>query len=106
MTQYSTQSHYPDTEQTSRSPNLVVVIFSTDLSDKEPHRQVDVDRVMISGRLGGVMVSTLAQNIGGIGSNHAPGEIYPILINPMVQLMPSARLGSDKYQFCISLIVI
>ena len=33
----------------------VTVIVCTDLSDKMPHRQVGVDRVVTSGSLGGVM---------------------------------------------------
>ena len=38
------------------------VVVCTDLSDKELHSQVGMDRVVTSGRLGGVMVSTLALN--------------------------------------------
>ena len=37
----------------------ISVVVCTDLSAKEPHRQVGVDRVMISGSLGGVMVSVV-----------------------------------------------
>ena len=42
---------------------------SSDLPGKEPHRQVDVDRVRSSVRLGGVIVSTLVRNARGVGSN-------------------------------------
>ena len=45
-----------------------------------PYRQVGVDIVMTSGSLGGVIVSTLAQNAGGVGSNSAHGYIFPIFI--------------------------
>ena len=41
---------------------MVSVVVYSDLSGKEPHRQVGVGRVMTSGSLGGVMVSTLARN--------------------------------------------
>ena len=42
----------------SGSPGGVMgsVVVCTDLSGKEPHRQVGVDRVVILGSLGGVMV--------------------------------------------------
>ena len=38
------------------------VVICTDLSGKEPHRQVGVAKVVTSGSLDGVMVSPLAQN--------------------------------------------
>ena len=38
---------------------LTSVLVCTDLSSKEPHRQVSVDRIVTSGSLCGVMVSTL-----------------------------------------------
>ena len=40
----------------------VFVIVYTHRSDKEPYRQVGMDRVTKSGSLRGVMVKTLAQN--------------------------------------------
>ena len=36
-------------------------LVCTDLSDEEPHRQVGLDRVMTSGSLAGIMISTLAR---------------------------------------------
>ena len=35
------------------------VVVYTDLSDKEPHRQVGVGSMVTSGNLGGVMVSVV-----------------------------------------------
>ena len=46
--------------------NVCLVIY-TDLSDKEPRRQVGVGRVVISGSLGGLMVNTLARNARAVG---------------------------------------
>ena len=54
----------------------------TDLSGKEPHRQVGLDRIITSGRLGGLMVSTMAQNTRAMGSTPALGAIFLILITP------------------------
>ena len=56
------------------------VLVCTDLSGKEPHRQVGMGRVMTSGSLGGVMLSTLAQNARDIGSMSTLGTIFPIFI--------------------------
>ena len=41
---------------------IVSVVVCIDLSCKEPHRQVGVDKMMTSGNLDDVMVSTLADN--------------------------------------------
>ena len=41
--------------------DLAIVAVFTDLSGKEPHRQVGLARAMTSGSLSGVMVNTLAQ---------------------------------------------
>ena len=49
---------------------------------KGPHRQAGVDRVMTSGNLRGVMVSTLAWNTISLGSNPALSPIVPIFITP------------------------
>ena len=72
----------------------------TDLSGKELHIQVGVDRVVTSGSLGGVMVNTMARNAIGVASILALGTIFRIFIKTL--LMLKARLGSDKYQFCKS----
>ena len=45
---------------------MAVVHVHTDLSNKEPHRQVGVGRVVPSESLGGVMVNTLARNAEGV----------------------------------------
>ena len=50
----------------------------SDLSSKEPQREVGVDRVMTSGSLGGVMV----WNTRDVGSIPALGAIFPIFITP------------------------
>ena len=59
------------------------VVVGTNLVYKEPHRQVGVGRVMTSGSLGGVMVSTLAQNSKDARSVSALGTVFPIFITPM-----------------------
>ena len=56
------------------------VIVCTDLSGKEPHRQVGVGRVGTSGSLGGIIVSTLSQNARDLGSIPTLGAIFPISI--------------------------
>ena len=58
------------------------VVVCTDLSDKELHRQVDVNRVVIPSSLGGLMVNTLAQNASVVNSIPTLGIIFPIFINP------------------------
>ena len=50
----------------------------TDLSGKEPHSQVAIDRMMISGSRSGVMVSTLVWNARDVGFNPALGTILYI----------------------------
>ena len=59
------------------------VVISTDLSSKEPLRQVGMDRVVTSGRLGGIMATMLARNTRDVCSNPAVGAVYPVLITPM-----------------------
>ena len=41
------------------SEHFDIVLVSTDLSGKVPHRQIGVGRMVTSGSLSGVMVSTL-----------------------------------------------
>ena len=57
-----------------------IVVVCTNLSGKEPHRQAGIGKVVTSGSLGDVMVSTLAQNARGVGSIPALGTIFPIFI--------------------------
>ena len=59
---------------------MVNVALCTDLSGKEPHRQMDVGIVVTSGSLGHVMVSTLARNDRGMGLSPALGTLFPIFI--------------------------
>ena len=60
---------------------LFVVVF-TRLFGKELHRQVSVDRVVISGILGELMVITLAQNALDLGLIHGGSAIFPPFITP------------------------
>ena len=60
------------------------VIVNTDLSCKEPHRNVSVVNKVISGSLGGVMVSTLILNVRDVGSIPTPGKIFPVFITTPV----------------------
>ena len=53
-------------------------VVCTDLSDKEPHRQVGVGRVVTSGGLGGVIVSILSQNARDVDSIPTLGTLFPI----------------------------
>ena len=55
----------------------------TDHLGKEPYRQVDKDRLVTSGTLGGIMVGTLARNARHVGSIPVVGAIHPIFINLM-----------------------
>ena len=63
---------------------IVSVVVCTDLSDKEPcvHRQVGVDKVVISVSLGGERVSTMARNTRDVDSIPALGAIFHIFITP------------------------
>ena len=59
------------------------VVVCTDVSGKEPHRQVGMGTVDLPpGSLDGVMVSTLAQNARGVDSIPALATIFPILNTP------------------------
>ena len=60
-----------------------MLVVCTDLSGKERHRQVGMDRVMTSRSPGGVMISTLVWDTGGVGSNPALGATFPISLTPM-----------------------
>ena len=60
-----------------------IVVVCTNLSGREPDINVGVGRMMISGGLGGIVVSTLAQNASDVGSIPALGEIFLIFITSM-----------------------
>ena len=55
----------------------VIVVVCTHLSGKEPHRQVGVGRVVESGSLGGVMISTLAEIARDVGLISALELYFP-----------------------------
>ena len=63
------------------------VVICTDHSAKEP-RSNDVDGVMTSGILGGVMVKTPVWNAIGVGLNHALDTIYPFCITHHAHIHP------------------
>ena len=52
-------------------------VVCTDLSGKEPHRQVGMGIVVISGSLHGVMFGTLAQNAEDMGLVPTLGTVFP-----------------------------
>ena len=52
-----------------------IVVFCTDLSGREPHRQITMGRAVTSGSLVGVMVSTLVRDVGSI---FALGPYFPL----------------------------
>ena len=60
------------------------IVVYRDLLDKEPHKQVGVDKVMASGSRGSVMVNTLPTRLTrGGGSIPTLGAIVPIFITPL-----------------------
>ena len=56
------------------------MVVCTDLPGKEPHGQVGMDRMTISGSLGDLMVSTLTRNARDVGLIPALSAIVPIFI--------------------------
>ena len=54
------------------------VVACTDLSGKEPHRQVGVGKIVTPRSLGDVMVRTLDRNTIDVGSILSIGIIFPI----------------------------
>ena len=60
----------------------MILVVCTDREGKEPHKQVGMGRVMTAWSLGGVMVSTKAQNARDLGSNFLLGTIFLIPISP------------------------
>ena len=60
------------------------VLACPDLSGKEPNRQVGMGKVVTSGSLDDQMLSTLAPNARGEGSNPSLGEIFHIFITTMM----------------------
>ena len=60
------------------------ILVYTDISGKERHRQMDIDRVVAYRRLGGVVVSIMTQNPSHLGSIPAVGAILPISNTPVM----------------------
>ena len=56
------------------------IVVCTDVSGKEPHRQVGIATMVISGSLGGGMVSGLAWNSRDVGSITDLRAIFPIFV--------------------------
>ena len=70
-----------------------------DLSGKKLHRQVGVGRMVTSGSLGCIMVSTLPQECRrDVGSIPALGTVFPIFITPTI-------LISKDFDLCIPTLV-
>ena len=63
------------------------VVVSTDLSDKELQRHVDMGSMVISKSLEGVVSGTLVQNARDVGSIPALGTIFPIFVTLMGVLL-------------------
>ena len=76
------------------------VVVCTDLSGKEPYKQIGMGRVVTSGSLCGVMVSTLDQNDRDVGSIPTLGTIFPIFITPTTLLLhiPDEMAESVKFR--------
>ena len=68
----------------------ITVVICTDLSGKEPHRQVSMSSVVTSVSLSREIVSTLAWNASDVGSIQTLATIFPISITPM-----TLRIGFD-----------
>ena len=69
-----------------------IVVVCTDPSGKEPHREVGVGRMVTSGSLCGVMVSTLARNARDVDLISALGTIFTLLITPLKVFMVVNKL--------------
>ena len=70
----------------------VNVIVCSELSGKELHRQVGVDKGDATGSLGGVMASTLTLKARDVGSIQTLSSIFPIVITPMTLSICKYRL--------------
>ena len=79
------------------------VVVCTDLSDKAPHTQVGVGRMVLSGSLGGEMVNTLSRNARDVGSIPALGATFPIFIKTHDNSLLSkiSKLIIFRYSFAI-----
>ena len=60
------------------------VVVCTDLSGKQPHRQISAGSKVASGSLGCVMVSLLARNARDVGSIPALGIVFHIFIRSRI----------------------
>ena len=59
------------------------IVLCIDISGKEPHRQVDMGRVVTSGNLGGMLICTLTMNERAVGSIPTLATIFIIFITPI-----------------------
>ena len=57
-------------------------VLYTDLSSEKPDQHVCKGNMVISGSLGDIVVSTLAQNIRDVSLIHTQGVTFPIFITP------------------------
>ena len=73
------------------------VVVSTDLSGKEPHRQVGVGSTVTSRSLGGKLVSTLARNVRDVGSIPVLSAIFSIFVTPTTLVAVTRIL----YMLCV-----
>ena len=64
------------------NPRGTSVVIYTDLSGKELHSQVGMGRLMISGNIADVIVSTLFLNARDVGSIPVVGAIFSTLLTP------------------------
>ena len=69
----------------------------TDFSGKDPHRKVCVGRVVISGTIGGVMISILAQNARDVGSIPLLDAIFPNFITPTTPTQLGSHTLCDNW---------
>ena len=61
----------------------MTVVAYNDLCCKEPHKQVDVGRLVASGSLGGVMAITLTRNVRDLSSIPGLDALFLIFITSM-----------------------
>ena len=84
---------------------ISVAAVCTDLSSKEPHRQVYAGKLETSGSPGAAMVSTLTCKKYNVGSTPALGIIFPIFITPMTlgamtRILYKLYAVQDHWKYC------
>ena len=78
----------------SRGTSLVVC---TDLSEKEPQRQVGMGKGMKSVSVSGVMVITLARTGSYVGSLPVLGDVFHTFTSPITRV----ALTRIQYKLCL-----